>query len=456
MDFRNLKTLIESYLLEANLETLNRTYGVEFEMCFNREKLVEYANSHPDLFPSEWQRDNFANGNQDQWDTMLDAEGLQGWSHHYDGSVQGNSNGGSYTSDPGIEIVTPILSGEDGLYQIVHFLELAKKLGGYTNASCGGHVHIGAKDLLEGTEKQVANKIIFGLLTAKKFKPLLDAMIPSERRGNDYALDVEVDSADVAQSLNSASPEEKSGYEHVENLIRMFADSRYRAVNIRSLPKYGTIELRIFDGTVNYRTIEERIRFGVSFVNLLAETEVDLLPHLKTLKDSLSQALQKGPRTQETKGALRELINVNLSNKKQLMTAINRGLSYSERQETEIGMNVLKAVLNYPLYSKPTSLIDHEIAIDMKTRGNLNLAYRFLSDVSGIKYRVAGNIVYVLPVLSKVAYEARLNKIFYQQNDDILNHGASPEEFLAKLDQKEAAPYVIAYNAHKSSEEPNY
>lgn len=470
MDYRSLRTLIESFLLEKNLNTLNRTYGVEFEMCFNKIKLKEYISTHQELFPTIWSHDDFLFGSQNVWNEILNAEGFEGWDAHGDGSVRGEYNQELRTTDLGTEIVTPILFGEEGLYEIMRFLDFAtKKLGGYVNESCGGHIHIGAKDLIEGNQKQIANKVIVGLLTAHKFTPLLKALVPEERRETQYARPVEVDTYDAEEQLSISDENKIPTSDDIYYLIDTFAGNRYKMINFRPLIDKGTIEFRIFDGSLDYKTIEERIRFGNAFVNALNETEIDLTKNIKTLKDRLEPHLKKGPRTQNTKTVLRNILLRNIQEQKGILESISTGLRYTMHMQgaSNVGVDLMQAIIKYPLYRKPVNLLEHHIMIDFRTSKNVDKAkevlaeaglYTYNTDKSSVTFNETTMVLEPIVKKYQTDYKKFLNRELSTlgSRDELINKGMTPEEFLAKLDVKEAEPYRVSLEKYnKELENPN-
>lgn len=453
MDYRHLKSLIESFLFEENLQTLNRTYGVEFEMCFNWTVLEKYYEENKNSISSfnlVYSRGDFLNGAEEQWNDALKKEGVGDFIIHYDGSVIGNING--QKRDLALEIVTPILSGEDGLYKIMHFLDVAtKKFGGYVNDSCGGHVHIGAADLLQGTERQVANRFVTGLLTARKFAPLLRALVPEKRRSSGWAKDVEVSSLQAGESVSSAS-DEQSTKKHVKNLVDMFASDRYKMINFKPLQDKGTIEFRIFDGSLDYRTIEERVRFGTAFVNLLATTEVDLIKNFKSLKDRVGEHLQKGPRTSQVKNILRSILMNNIEERRAMIENINSGEKFNTNINdfSNVGSELVRAVASYPLYTKPVILTEHTIIIDMGSSRNINKASKILNEYL-LSYKINGTKILLSPVRHPKGYKQRIIEILssYENDPFFIEQGITPEEFLEKIDPAEAAPYKVSFEKYK-------
>lgn len=450
MDYRHLKSLIESFLTEANLQTLNRTYGVEFEMCFKKDVVRKYVEENPSLENISYDIDV---GGTNAWNNILSREGFGNWQVHQDSSITASYNKAVEDYDISIEIVTPILSGAEGLAEINRFLStFVPKLGGYVNDSCGGHVHIGAKDLLQGTERQVANKFIIGLLTAQKFTPLLRALVPEERRYSDWAEPVSVDPVNIGSSLSNAREDVESARMHVANLINLFASDRYKTINFKSLYDKGTIEFRIFDGTLNYSLIEQRVKFGTAFVNALAESEIDLTKNIKSLKDNFAEATKKGPRTEQVKSILRSILSQNISERTDMISTLQWSESgtpssiYSTLYE-----ELREAIAKYPLYRKPVNLLEHRIIVDCRTAQKLRLAEKYLRYSGHVEFDVSGTKVLILPVKNKEAYRRVISRYVSAStvNKELLEKGISPEEFLSQFDVAEAEPYVASYEKYK-------
>lgn len=64
-----------------------------------------------------------------------------GWRGKSDASVSETYHKG--TSHYGVEVVSPILSGEDGLIQVVAMLDMLTDMGAYFDSETGVHVHVG-------------------------------------------------------------------------------------------------------------------------------------------------------------------------------------------------------------------------------------------------------------------------------------------------------------------------
>jgi hypothetical protein len=72
----------------------------------------------------------------------------QGWTAERDGSVVADRPG--YV---GVEIVSPVLAGEEGLTEVVCMIDWLAEIGAYVDRKCGQHVSVDARSL---TTEQVA------------------------------------------------------------------------------------------------------------------------------------------------------------------------------------------------------------------------------------------------------------------------------------------------------------
>ena len=182
-----------------------------------------------------------------------------GWKLVPDGSVYG-----------GAELVSPILSGADGLAQVRKASEGLVAAGCKVNRSCGFHVHHEAKDLSVANVRTLARLI-------NRFKVVLDGLLPPSRRGAGYAMPFtteELARLEAAKEktcgLQQYSPRaargEGSQTHRVCRLVsganrsrrrvcQACACQRYRVVNLRAMHKYGTVEFRQHSGTIEAEKI---------------------------------------------------------------------------------------------------------------------------------------------------------------------------------------------------------
>ena len=145
------------------------------------------------------------------------------WKCVLDGSVSG-----------GCEVVSPILSGEQGLADVVVAMNALRNAGATVDTACGMHVHLDARDL---TGDEFAR--IFGFYTERQ--DLFDSMVAPSRRNNQYARKY---SASEIGYIKDAARADK-------NSVGRAASTRYVTVNVQSYGRHGTIEFRQHQGTLN-------------------------------------------------------------------------------------------------------------------------------------------------------------------------------------------------------------
>ncbi len=183
-------------------------------------------------------------------DGSLNGRGLQGW-----------------------EIVSPPLSGPEGLAQVRKVCEVLEGIGAKANHSCGLHVHHEIRDL-----KPLAIKRLVSSWANNQ--DLIDGLVaPSRRRGARH------------QYVGAFRPEELA---HIESL-RTFTGyvsgvPRYRNLNLNAFGRYGTIEVRQHQGTVNGEKICSWILFGQA---LIASSRREALPAAESVRDLLVEKMAR-------------------------------------------------------------------------------------------------------------------------------------------------------------------
>lgn len=179
------------------------------------------------------------------------------WKIVSDGSVTGTGTGGN----GGLELVSPILNGYEGVRALAAASRALALAGARVNRTCGVHVHLDASDL---TPNQIGN-VVANYADAQT---AIDFLVPESRRStvhnrycnpiNEYSLP-RLRSAQTLSDLASAQP------------------GRYHKVNIQSLHRHGTIEFRQHAGSIDgqkiahwlslMQAIVESTKSGVVFPN---------------------------------------------------------------------------------------------------------------------------------------------------------------------------------------------
>jgi len=193
-------------------------------------------------------------------DKLIDrGRTLKGWELKYDGSLNN-----------GIEISPEnrnhLYYNEDSLMQIKEVLALVRVYRGKAKDTCGLHIHINVKNL---SDKQILNIITEFIhrqkFLAKKFK------VSKERLENTCKL--------IPKSeLHHLTEKQIHEYRNQENYnFRNFnyLDDKYHSLNANHMSKgdYGTLEFRLFGGTLNFREIKERIYWTLNFIKDALERE---------------------------------------------------------------------------------------------------------------------------------------------------------------------------------------
>lgn len=169
-----------------------------------------------------------------------------------DGSVvpQENENG------EGREFASHIVNGDQIFTMLKDVHERIKLVDGFVNKSCGLHVHLD----VEGNSTLQRQNIA---LWYRALERVFVAFVSPSRRGNGYAREV--------------------GYEDYHRWER----DRYRAMNLSSICKHGTIELRLHQGTLNPMKIVNWVKLWLTFFDTFQHinTDVDRLAQVENMSD---------------------------------------------------------------------------------------------------------------------------------------------------------------------------
>jgi len=176
------------------------------------------------------------------------------WAVTRDGSIYPN----------GREIVSPILTGVDGIEDLRKAIVALRNTGGSINSSVGIHVHMGAQGLsLDQTKNVVYNY--------HGFQDLINKFLHNTRTNNGYAQPMTrisniVSKLDSANNLNELT-RNLFGATIESRRYDRYPSERYWAVNFYSYLRYGTIEFRQLQGSVE----EDTIIYWVYFLHFMWE-----------------------------------------------------------------------------------------------------------------------------------------------------------------------------------------
>lgn len=236
-----------------------RRFGVEIEFTgTNRRAVAARLLELDPSFPVEVQHYNHAVTSV--WKLINDASVTSG------------------VGDAGMEAVSPILQGEEGYRQLALMLTAIVETGGKVDKSCGLHIHHDANDL---TPAQVAKLV--GLYVTNQH--LMDQLVSRSRRAGAarYCMPV------TAGEHNAIQSTLKSGQRVGAHLV-----SRFKTINVMSYPKYGTIEIRQHQGTLNTKKITAWHKLGQAMVHASINCPAAEAPRFEALPELMAYLTEQG------------------------------------------------------------------------------------------------------------------------------------------------------------------
>ncbi|MFR1708882.1 MAG: amidoligase family protein [Clostridium sp.] len=235
----------------------SQTIGVEVEMTgITREKAAEVAA-------------NFLGGTikrtYDSYDTYkITAPDRRCWKIMSDASIitmkkekdRLESADRSYS----VELVTPILKYDEDIETLQEIIRQLRHAGAVSESrfKCGIHIHIGAKDHTPNTLKNLVNLMASKEDLIYKSLEIDPARVRYCQKVNENL--IETINKKKPKTLEQLADIWYSDY-GVENRERHYHTSRYHGLNLHSTFTKGTIEFRLFNGTMHAGKIRSYIVF---------------------------------------------------------------------------------------------------------------------------------------------------------------------------------------------------
>lgn len=152
------------------------------------------------------------------------------WKVVTDGSL------GDYTR--GIEFVSPVLYGADGLAQVEKVCTALKAFGCTVNKKCGLHVHVGVRGAPLAFFKNLAKLYA-------TYEPVIDGMMPNSRRASHNMF------CRSMTALNPRTLETADSFDAVLRAVNGVGhESRYFKLNLSAYRRHSTVEFRQHSGTL--------------------------------------------------------------------------------------------------------------------------------------------------------------------------------------------------------------
>lgn len=214
----------------------NRSFGVEIE-CIHRQ-------GYSYIYEALW------------------ASGMHDWA----GMVGTDASLDRYF---GVEVRSPILVGEDGFNQVKNVIEILLDIKTVVNTSCGLHVHHDGPEFVNNKEN-----IIKLVKSWSENQNEISKLVKPERRRNRYCMPWEDFHVGTLESFEYGA----------------YWGQRRSSLNLHSLERHGTIEIRQHEGSLYYDEIEAWVKFGQKFVESVLKRKrpiakaIDTDSLLKTIK----------------------------------------------------------------------------------------------------------------------------------------------------------------------------
>lgn len=239
----------------------------------------------------------------------VEAAGVPCHAEHYNHTTRRHwkiVTDGSLTGGNGMEVVSPKLTGEDGVRQARIVAKALEDAGCKVNVSCGFHLHVDATDFTPDVMKKVAIQFFW-------YETFFDHIVPASRRGSHNAYIKSNRSrfggygtAAVNEGIRKVK-EVRSDFDaiiDVVNGVRYGDFDRYFKLNLTAFRRHRTIEFRQHSGTVDADKIEHWIRLMVGFVSKAVVAQCPRLRRLErdhTAEEEMRLFLSYFPAPKETK-----------------------------------------------------------------------------------------------------------------------------------------------------------
>jgi hypothetical protein len=181
-----------------------------------------------------------------------------GWNAQSDGSIRPTIPG--YV---GVEIVSPVLRGANGLAQIADVVARLNAMGGRVNRSCGFHVHV-------GFPVEVIDRLgNLTFLMANLEKAFYAATGTKNRERNGYSSSIK--SVPTIRNLNYeavAAERSAAAMTAMRNGRHVAGPQRMHTLNLTNIQcgRRQAVEFRVFAGTLNLQKIVASIRMCLGVV----------------------------------------------------------------------------------------------------------------------------------------------------------------------------------------------
>ena len=213
----------------------------------------------------------FVSGGQSVVARALREEGLDaqvmGWGEHTNGPntnwhVTTDGSLGSYST--GVEVVSPILKGDEGMEQIRKVTIALEKVNARVNKETGFHVHVEARGMLNDVKWA---KTLVQMYS--KYEHVIDAFMPASRkRNNAYYANTMVQNSHMKSWFKTLdeSKDDRNARNFWRSHFTHGSNGKYHKVNFAPLWSQETVEFRQHSGTVEFNKISAWVKTVIALV----------------------------------------------------------------------------------------------------------------------------------------------------------------------------------------------
>lgn len=161
-----------------------------------------------------------------------------------------------------IEVVSPVLKGNDGFTHLKKVCETLGRADAKVNKSCGLHVHIG------NTLTEFQRVLLVDIYSACE-KHIDDFMAPSRRANKNFFCKSVHDLEANILGNNTFFVDVAGAYD------KILSYGRYYKVNLTAMRTHGTIEFRQHQGSVDFEKISNWVKFCMCLVHYCEDATID-------------------------------------------------------------------------------------------------------------------------------------------------------------------------------------
>lgn len=181
---------------------------------------------------------------------------IPGWTVVYDGSLE-NRKGDVVGAEYRAKNKNHLYFNQDSIDQIKEVLSIMKVHKATVSPKCGLHVHVDMKDF---TNEEIVS-IVKTFITHQKEYYEQFRVFKCRLANHAHPIDKKVKdliNADIVRKIRKH-----------ENIMSTdchdYFTDKYRALNIDALSDHGSLEFRLFNGSIQINSIKRAIRFALEF-----------------------------------------------------------------------------------------------------------------------------------------------------------------------------------------------